>query len=250
MAITDKTSGYYSGILTRGTKEAIDDTSVVDGKIRLSTDTQQIFFDLGGGARIEITDVIRTYTSTELTAGTTIPSNLRNKFFIASDNHHLFIHNGTQFADLSASNDLSNYVNTNNISTTGSGNAVTGISASSGAVVFEKSETFLTANSTIAYATSAGTADTATSATSAGYATSAGSADTATTATSAGYATSAGTAESATTATYIGTAGSGSTANMIPYYGNGGTTATPASTSASDCFNMDFGDIDSTDYYF
>lgn len=128
------------------------------------------------------------------------------------------------------------------------------------------SATSATNASTADYAVNAGSATSATNASTADFATSATNASTADFATSAtnastadfvaqaSSATNASTADVALSASHADAASSigtsGSTADIIPYIGNGGSTATAASTATEDCYNFDFGDIDSTDYYF
>lgn len=149
--VTDKTTGVnaYAGILTRGVQAAIAAASVVDGKIRVATDSQQLYFDLGSGARIEITDVIKTYTSTEIESddGTDIPVALRGKLFLASDTKHLYVHNGTTWIDLNASGGVAS------VTETGSGNAYTSMSTLNGVVTLTKGSTFLTAHPAITMGT-------------------------------------------------------------------------------------------------
>jgi hypothetical protein len=121
---------------------------------------------------------------------------------------------------------------------------------SAGSATNASTATYATNAGTATYASTAANATSATNAGTATYATSAGSATSATNASSATYATSAGSADTASTSTYSSYIISGSTANRIPYYGCGNTTANPASTATADCFNFDFGDIDSNNYYF
>lgn len=80
----------YSQILTRGNKSSLASAPIVDGKVRFATDTEQLYIDFGN-SRIEITDVIRSYTDAEIKQ---LASPLE-KFYFASDTKLLYYYDST-----------------------------------------------------------------------------------------------------------------------------------------------------------
>lgn len=80
----------YTPILTRGTKANLPET-VSDGKVRLTTDSQQLFFEVGS-SRIEITDFVKGYNTTQIL---NISSPL-DKIYLASDTKNLWYYNTTE----------------------------------------------------------------------------------------------------------------------------------------------------------
>jgi hypothetical protein len=147
--VTDKTTGEnaFKGLLTRGTKAAIDSTPILDGKIRVSTDTHQLFFDTGL-ARIEITDVIRAYTAEQIIAGTDIPSVFRSKILVSSDTKHIYVYTDSGWADITGSESA-----ITSVTESGSGNAYTSVTNNDGVVILNKGQTFLTAHPDITIGT-------------------------------------------------------------------------------------------------
>ena len=76
----------YNQILTKGLKSALSSLSTSDGKLRLTTDTSELFYD-DGTNRIKISDIIRDLTEEEIK---NILSPLP-KIYLSSDTHKLFI---------------------------------------------------------------------------------------------------------------------------------------------------------------
>ena len=76
-------STTYTNVLTRGTKATLPSPS--DGKIRLATDSQQLFIDYGN-SRIEITDYVKGYMTSQILA---IQSPL-DKVYMSSDNFDFY----------------------------------------------------------------------------------------------------------------------------------------------------------------
>lgn len=91
-------STTYNQILTRGTKSALASTSVADGKIRFVTDSQQLFIDFGT-SRIEITDVVKGYTDSQIKS----LSSPLDKFYFASDTHFVYYRSGSEWIKLNVS---------------------------------------------------------------------------------------------------------------------------------------------------
>ena len=81
-------STTYTQILTRGNKANLP--SVSDGKIRFTPDSQQLFIDYGQ-SRIEITDVVKSYTAQQILA---LQSPL-DKIYLSSDTHQLYYYDAT-----------------------------------------------------------------------------------------------------------------------------------------------------------
>ena len=75
----------YNQILTKGLKSALSSLSVSDGKLRLTTDTSELFYD-DGSNRIKISDVVTGQTENEIKS---LSSPLQ-KLYLASDTHRLF----------------------------------------------------------------------------------------------------------------------------------------------------------------
>ena len=78
-------SNNYNQILTKGLKSALSSLSVSDGKLRLTTDTSELFYD-DGTNRIKISDVVTGQTENEIKS---LSSPLQ-KLYLASDTHRLF----------------------------------------------------------------------------------------------------------------------------------------------------------------
>ena len=166
----------YTGLFSYGTQNAVDNTSAVEGQIRVAIDSERLFFDLAG-SRHEITDIDKSYTYAQLSSTvTSIPlAKKTSKVFVASDNQHIFLYNSTE----SKLVDVTDF-------------KVTSASSADYAVL-------ATNASTAEYAVNAGTADYTPQASSADYATNASSADYATEASTSSYApTIASTADSTT----------------------------------------------------
>ena len=75
----------YNQILTRGTASELNSLPISDGKIRLTTDTEQLYIDFQGSStnkRIMISDFIIGYTESQIRA---LANPLENKFYLASD---------------------------------------------------------------------------------------------------------------------------------------------------------------------
>lgn len=90
----------YNQILTRGTKANLPTTPIVDGKIRLTTDTEQLFVDFGV-TRLEITDIVRGKTEDQIRS----TENPLDKVYLSSDTHLLLYYDTTNstWINLSAS---------------------------------------------------------------------------------------------------------------------------------------------------
>lgn len=81
-------STTYTNILTRGTEAQLP--AISDGKIRFVTDSQKLFIDCGA-SRIEITDFVKGYTTSQILA---IQSPL-DKLYLSSDTFTLYYYNQT-----------------------------------------------------------------------------------------------------------------------------------------------------------
>lgn len=92
----------YNQILTRGLKDNLSSTPVIDGKIRLATDTQQLFVDFGS-VRMEITDIIKGYTESQIRA----LQNPLSKIYLSSDTNLLMYYSGSEWIVLNASSSIS-----------------------------------------------------------------------------------------------------------------------------------------------
>ena len=79
----------YKKILTKGYQSALSNTPVEDGKIRVATDTGQLFID-DNGTRTEVTDFVKGHTEEEILA-TIAPL---PKIYLSSDTHKLFVFDG------------------------------------------------------------------------------------------------------------------------------------------------------------
>lgn len=75
----------YTGLHTRGLSSALDTVSIEDGKIRLATDTGQLFFDIGN-ERKEISDFVTHLTEADILS-TLAPL---PKFYWAKDTLNMF----------------------------------------------------------------------------------------------------------------------------------------------------------------
>lgn len=80
MPITAKT---YNPILTKGVKSNLGTTAIHNGKIRFTTDTGELFVD-DDNKRVQINDVIKGYTQSEIEA---LQNPLSTKFYFSSDTH-------------------------------------------------------------------------------------------------------------------------------------------------------------------
>ena len=82
----------YAKIFTRGTQASLDSTTtvvpIVDGTIRLTTDSQRLFIDQSA-SRIEITDFVKGLTAQQI-LGTNSPL---DKIYLASDTFVLYYYN-------------------------------------------------------------------------------------------------------------------------------------------------------------
>lgn len=78
----------YSQILTKGYQSALLNTPIENGKIRVTTDTSQLFIDIDN-SRIEITDIIKDLTEEEIKS-LLVPL---PKFYLASDTYKLLVYN-------------------------------------------------------------------------------------------------------------------------------------------------------------
>ena len=84
-------SNTYNQLLTRGTKAELATTPIENGKIRYTTDTNQLYID-GATTRQEISDIVQGFTDQEIHA---LVSPLQNKFYLSSDTKVLYYYNGT-----------------------------------------------------------------------------------------------------------------------------------------------------------
>ncbi len=76
----------YFNILTKGAATSLGSTPIVDGKLRYTTDTAELYMD-HGNERIKISDVVRSYTQAQILAMVTaLP-----KIYIASDTGRPYI---------------------------------------------------------------------------------------------------------------------------------------------------------------
>lgn len=81
-------ANVFNKLLTRGVNSALSSVAVDDGKIRFATDTEQLFIDTSS-KRIEISDVIKEHTESEILA---ILAPLP-KLYLASDTGKLYSYN-------------------------------------------------------------------------------------------------------------------------------------------------------------
>ena len=90
----------YTGNYTKGSINAINHTEIEDGKFRVSTDTSELFIDLGN-TRHHISDFIFSYTQEEITGGDVTSPNVR-KFYMASDTYRVYKYDSTnhEFVDI------------------------------------------------------------------------------------------------------------------------------------------------------
>lgn len=70
----------YNQILTKGLQSSLATTPIEDGKLRYTTDSGRLFMD-NGNARIEITDIEKSYTQAQILSLQTV----YQKIYIASD---------------------------------------------------------------------------------------------------------------------------------------------------------------------
>ena len=80
-------STSYKQILTKGFRSSLENLAVENGKIRVATDSKQLFLDLED-ERIEITDFEKQYSEEEI-QGLLAPL---SKIYLSSDTHKLFIY--------------------------------------------------------------------------------------------------------------------------------------------------------------
>lgn len=97
MAIT------YNKPFVRGLESIIDKKRIVDGKFLFTTDTSRLFIDYGS-SRLEISDVIKTYSEGEILA---IIAPLP-KLYISSDTHKIFMYASDGWVCLNNNDDVSN----------------------------------------------------------------------------------------------------------------------------------------------
>lgn len=77
----------YSKMMTKGLASSIESTPIEEGKIRFTTDTNQLFID-ADGVRHEISDVIRGYTEAEIKSLLApLP-----KLYLSSDTHKFLVY--------------------------------------------------------------------------------------------------------------------------------------------------------------
>ena len=105
-------SNNYTHILTKGTQSALSSTAVENGKVRITTDTHELYIDTDSG-RIQISDIVKDYSEEEIKA---ILAPLPN-IYLSSDTHKLFI-----FDDNGECVDITN--NSVDVSTTATGHVV------------------------------------------------------------------------------------------------------------------------------
>lgn len=100
----------YETILTKGVESNLPVT-YTDGKIRVTTDEQNLYLDLPT-SRIKITDVIATYTETEIKS---LASPIASKLYVASNTGKAFVYRSCSWinvgecslsADTSTNSDL------------------------------------------------------------------------------------------------------------------------------------------------
>lgn len=80
-----------SRILTKGLQSSISSTAIVDGTLRFTTDSGNLYLD-HNSSRIKITDVISGYTDAQIKA---LQSPLDTKLYMASDTHKVYVFNST-----------------------------------------------------------------------------------------------------------------------------------------------------------
>ena len=83
----------YDNYLTKGTRTAINNTAVDNGKLRVATDTAELFFDLEN-TRLQITDFVTNFTEAQITGGSVNNPNIY-KFYMASDSFRIYRYNTT-----------------------------------------------------------------------------------------------------------------------------------------------------------
>lgn len=81
-------ANIFNKLFTRGVKSSLSSVGLDDGKIRFATDTEQLFIDTSA-KRIEISDVVKEYTESEILA---ILAPLP-KLYLASDTGKLYSYN-------------------------------------------------------------------------------------------------------------------------------------------------------------
>ena len=201
--MSETNNATYSGIFSKGYLSALKNTPIDNDKIKIATDSHQMFIDTDN-ERFEITDFVKDHTEEEI-RGILAPL---PKLYLASDTGRILIHDGEEWiviaeknadvvakaleADHATNADTSTYASNSSVAETATRatkatNADTATYAQSAGTAANASE-----------ATHATSADTATKANSADSATKATNADTATYAKNAGLATSATSADSAT----------------------------------------------------
>ena len=224
--MSEKNNATYSGIFSKGYLSALKNTPIDNDKIKIATDSRQLFIDTDN-ERFEITDFVKDHTEEEI-RGILAPL---PKLYLASDTGRILIHNGEEWivvaeknadvvakaleADRATNADTATYASNASVAETATKatkatNADTATYAQSAGTANNASEaTHATSADTATKATSA---DSATKATNADTATYAKNASTATYATSAASATKATTATNADTATYAKNAGTATSA--------------------------------------
>ena len=89
----------YQNMFYKGLEEAVLDSDIQNGKIKVATDTARIFVDFNGLGRIEFTDFVRSFSSSEIEGGT-VESPITSKIYIANDTGHLYVYIGSTFVDI------------------------------------------------------------------------------------------------------------------------------------------------------
>ena len=74
----------YDQILTRGPKDNLASTPIIDGKLRITTDSHQLFMDFGV-TRFEITDVVKGLTEAQIR----LLGSPLDKIYFSSDTYKL-----------------------------------------------------------------------------------------------------------------------------------------------------------------
>ena len=165
----------FSPLFYKGVEANISTFSIQDAAIIMSTDTHRFFVDSDQNARVEISDLVKGYTSTQIVAKSA-GAIYKNKLYWASDTNHFYVYkyDSTQETDVA--------VDITNFKVSSASSADYAAHASTADMYHSDESDHATNADTATYATNAGTAT---------YATNAG---TATHASTADYATSAGTA--------------------------------------------------------
>lgn len=93
-------ANIYNKIFTRGTASELKTTPVTDGKVRLTLDDEELYFDYGlSNKRIHISDFVTGYTENEIKS---LASPLSNKFYVASDTIVIWYYKNNKWYQLSS----------------------------------------------------------------------------------------------------------------------------------------------------